>query len=96
MEPSQRQTRGSSLQQALASLADDSQRILGAALSLDRRLVGNLATPIVEPPRAPPESKRIGEPPLLVAVEEQIRKALGQIREASDILVGIERELSSP
>lgn len=89
-----RQTKGSSLQHALAGLTEDSKAILGTAIHLEQRLVGNLKTPIVEPPSAQTEVKRIGEPPLLDSVEQQIRKALGQIREAGEILLSIERELS--
>ena len=91
-----RQSKGNSLQQSLTNLTEDSTRILGAAVSLERRLVGNLMTPIseVKAQSAQRDGNRIGEPPLLVSVEEQIRKILGQIREASEILLSIERELS--
>lgn len=95
MEPT-KQTKGSSLQQALASLTEDSQRILWSAVGLERRLVGYLETPIVEAPGAQPEieTKLNVEPPLLTSIEEQIRHVLGQIREAGEILLSIERELS--
>ena len=89
-----RQSKGGSLQQALASLTEDGQRVLWAATGLERRLIGNLSTPSVQPPEAPTEGKPIHEPPLLDCVEEQIRKVLGQIREANDILAGIQQELS--
>ena len=89
-----RQTKGSSLQQALNSLTEDGQRVLDAASGLERRLTGNLTMTKVEGPTPPPAPKRLNEPPLLDHVEEQIRKVLGQIRAAGDILVGIERELS--
>ena len=50
---------------------------------------------MVEAPGAQPEieTKLIVEPPLLTSIEEQIRKALGQIREAGEILLNIEQEL---
>ena len=89
-----RQTKAGSLQQALASLAEDGQRVLWAAVGLERRLIGNLDTPIVHSPTAPAEGKLINEPPLLDCTEEQIRKVLGQIIEANAILVSIEQELS--
>ena len=89
-----RQTKGSRLQQALASLTEDSQRLLWAAAGLERRLIGNLSTPIVQPLTAPADGRLIKEAPLLDCVEEQIRKVLGEIREAGVILASIDQELS--
>ena len=89
-----RQSKGGSLQQALASLTEEGQRVLWAAAGLERRLIGNLMPTPIEAPTAPVPLAGINEPPLLDCVEEQIRKVLGQIRETNDILAGIEQELS--
>ena len=90
----QRQTKGGSLYQALSSMEEAGLFVLGAATSLERCVVGNLNTPVVRGHSAQPGPPQPVDPPLLDFVEEQIRKVLAQVREATDIIIGIEKELS--
>ena len=89
---SDRQTAWTSLDVALTGLTETSLGVLGAAVSLERRVVNHLSIPVkVERRETLSEIKQI--PPLLTGIEERVRTALGQLREAQEILTGIEREL---
>ena len=75
---------------ALESLAEAGSTVLGAAISLEKRLVGAPAQSILE-------SCQAGElmtVALLRDIEARVRSVLGQVREAIDILTSIQKEIN--
>ena len=92
---SDRQTAWTSLDVALAALTETTTVVLGAVVSLERRVVNRLTSPkVTERDYSPSPLGTKQNPPLLEGIEERVRTAVGQLREAQDILHGIERELA--
>ena len=77
---------------ALENLGEASTIVLGAAASLERRLVGVLSKSVTEAGGG--LVAEMAPLPLLKDVESRIRNALGRVREAIDILHGIEKGIT--
>ena len=90
MAEGKRQSQWAELSQGLESLAEAGSIVLGAAVSLEQRLVGGMA----ESPKGYPATvQEAAQGPLLSYIADRICCVQHQVREAIDILRSIEKEI---
>ncbi len=83
-----RQTAWDSLNQALCSLEETATIVLGSAISVERRLLGDQPRPDSGTESVSPSTSLIG------LLEQRIRSVLRQAREVQEILATIETDIN--